>query len=159
MSKFSLWLTYSTCKKAKRKPQQQKLMCVNCTTPVSEPPKSWAGETGRCDITVIWVGYAVKQLLPIWRCLEAICWWGGSVLNDEIVSGFTVIRLSLLSTCSPSRKIYFFTSLSSTLSFIHSMISFHSLLPFLFLLHHHLRQPHVHSTTRPYHSPNSHHLR
>ena len=32
MSKFSLWLTYSTCKNAKRKPQQQKSMCVNYTT-------------------------------------------------------------------------------------------------------------------------------
>ena len=27
MSKFSLWLTYSTCKNAKRKPQQKKSMC------------------------------------------------------------------------------------------------------------------------------------
>jgi len=32
MSKFSLWLTYSTCRNAKRKPQQQKSMCVNYTT-------------------------------------------------------------------------------------------------------------------------------
>jgi len=36
MSKFSLWLTYSTCKNAKRKPQQKGSMCVNYTTP---PPK------------------------------------------------------------------------------------------------------------------------
>jgi len=32
MSKFSFWLTYSTCKNAKRKPQQKKSMCVNYTT-------------------------------------------------------------------------------------------------------------------------------
>ena len=32
MSKFSLWLTYSTCKNAKRKPQQKISMCVNYTT-------------------------------------------------------------------------------------------------------------------------------
>ena len=31
MSKFSLWLTYSTCKNTKRKPQQKKSMCVNYT--------------------------------------------------------------------------------------------------------------------------------
>jgi hypothetical protein len=32
MSKFSLSLTYSTCKNTKRKPQQKKSMCVNYTT-------------------------------------------------------------------------------------------------------------------------------
>ena len=32
MSKFSLWLIYSTCRNAKRKPQQKKPMCVNYTT-------------------------------------------------------------------------------------------------------------------------------
>jgi hypothetical protein len=31
MSKFSLWLTYSTCRNAKRKPQQQKNQCVSTT--------------------------------------------------------------------------------------------------------------------------------
>ena len=33
MSKFSLWLIYSTCKNTKRKPQQKKSICVNYTTP------------------------------------------------------------------------------------------------------------------------------
>ena len=32
--------------------------------PASEPPQSYAGGTGKCDTTVVRVGYAVKQLLP-----------------------------------------------------------------------------------------------
>ena len=35
MNKFSLWLTYSTCKNTKRKPQQTESMCFNYTTYIS----------------------------------------------------------------------------------------------------------------------------
>ena len=83
---------------------------------------------------VMWVGYALKQLLPIWWCLEAICWWGGPGLNHEIVFGFTVIRLSLLNTCSRLKEISFFTSVSRPLSFIHFMLPFHSLFPYSFFI-------------------------
>ena len=49
MSKFSLWLTYSTCRNAKRKPRQQKNQCVSTTQHVitlartgTDSSSSWA---------------------------------------------------------------------------------------------------------------------
>jgi hypothetical protein len=70
VSQTSIWQHTTLNKRQISMPRQES----NPQSQLSELPKFYVGGRGECDITVIWVWYAVKQLLPIWRCLEPICW-------------------------------------------------------------------------------------
>ena len=78
MSKFILWLTHSTCKNAKRKPQWKKSMCVNYTTVLwlqaNASSTRWTTELPLINTTVsiLWCRCSPNSFGVKWSRNEAV---------------------------------------------------------------------------------------